>query len=103
MSLKRWPWLLVVLLADFAASSTSANILAVTQVTVIDTTGAAPRSDRTILITDDLITGIGRGEDIHLPTNATVVNAAGKFVITDRNLLLARLPVLSAERVKRGM
>src|SRR5437867_2968078 len=54
-------------------SKTSANILAVTHVTVVDATGAAPLPDRTILITDDLITGIGRSEDIHLPTNARVV------------------------------
>jgi len=50
MRLNRWPWLLVVLLAAFATSKTSANILAVTHVTVIDATGAAPFPDRTILI-----------------------------------------------------
>ena len=64
------------LLADFAISKTPTNILAVTHVTVIDATGAAALPERTILITDDLITGIGRSEDINLPTNATVLNAA---------------------------
>jgi len=38
-------------------NSAATNILAVTHVTVIDATGAAPLPDRTILITDDLITG----------------------------------------------
>ncbi len=42
-----WPWLLVVLLADFATSKISANILAVTHVTVIDATGADLLPDRT--------------------------------------------------------
>src|SRR6267378_3662546 len=36
-----WPWLLVVLLADFAISKISPNILAVTHLTFIDATGAA--------------------------------------------------------------
>jgi len=76
MRLNRWPWLLVVLLAVFATSKTSANILAVIHVTVIDATGAAPLPDRTILMTDDFITGIGRSGDIHLRTNAMVLPQA---------------------------
>jgi len=60
---------------------TSANILAVTHVTVIDATGAAALPDRTILITDDLITDIGPKKTSTCQRMRRSRRAAGKFVI----------------------
>jgi imidazolonepropionase-like amidohydrolase len=52
--------------------------LAFTHVTVIDATGAAPRPERTVLITDDRITSISEAP---LPNDARVIDARGKFLI----------------------
>ena len=54
-------------------------MLAITHVTVIDATGAAPRPDVTVLVSDARVSAIGR--EVRIPEKATVVPGAGKFLI----------------------
>jgi imidazolonepropionase-like amidohydrolase len=56
-----------------------AQSLAITGVTVIDATGAAPRPGMTVLIADGRIATIGK--DVAIPEKANVVHGAGKFLI----------------------
>jgi imidazolonepropionase-like amidohydrolase len=54
--------------------------LAITHVTVIDATGAAARSDRTVVIVDKRIEAIGDAS-ARIPKGARIVSAKGKFLI----------------------
>ncbi|HEV3008177.1 MAG TPA: amidohydrolase family protein [Burkholderiales bacterium] len=58
-----------------------AQSLALTGVTVIDATGAAPRPDMTVVIDGGRITALGRASEVALPEKTHVVPAAGKFLI----------------------
>ncbi len=49
--------------------------------TVIDATGAAPQPDSTVVITGGRIAEVGKSADVLPPTNAQIINAAGKFLI----------------------
>jgi len=55
--------------------------LAITHVTVIDATGAAPRSDMTVVIENDRIALIAASSTLSLPSNARVLDATGKFLV----------------------
>ena len=55
--------------------------LVLTNVTVIDATGAEARTGMAIIMTNDRITAIGKTSEVKLPNNAQVVDAAGKFLI----------------------
>ena len=55
--------------------------LVIRDVTVIDGTGAAPRANRTVIITGDRIAGIGDATPSTVPKSARVVQARGKFLI----------------------
>ncbi len=57
------------------------SAIAITHVTVIDATGAAPHSDMTVLIQGTRITRIAPSKDVAVPADATMINGAGKFVI----------------------
>lgn len=72
-----------VLPALFALSAQplQAQPLALRHVTVLDTTGAPARADMTVIITENRITTIGQADEVHIPPEAQVVDAAGKFVI----------------------
>ncbi len=50
-------------------------------VTVIDATGSLPQPDMTVVITGNRITALDKTGDATIPTNAQVVEAAGKFLI----------------------
>ena len=62
-------------------SRKEAHVLAITHVTVIDATGAAPRADATVLIEGDRIASIVDSRAASLPGNARVIDGAGKFLI----------------------
>ncbi len=62
-------------------SSTKQRALALTHMTVIDTTGAPAQPDVTIVIRGDRIVGMGKSGKIRVPAGSQVVNAAGKFLI----------------------
>ena len=55
--------------------------LAITHVTVIDMTGAAPQPDMTVVIVRDRIAAISSSAEANLPRNATIVDGTGKFLI----------------------
>src|SRR5262249_8482609 len=59
----------------------AAKPLAFTHVTVIDATGRPPLADRTVVITGDRITALGKTGEVVPPTDAQVIDAAGKFLI----------------------
>jgi imidazolonepropionase-like amidohydrolase len=50
-------------------------------VTVIDVTGAPSKFNMTVIITGNLISGIGKTGKVQEPKNAQVIDAAGKFLI----------------------
>jgi len=62
-------------------SITQSRPLAFTHVTVIDMTGAPPRSDLTVVITGNRITTVGPASRVRVPGNAEIIDATGKFLI----------------------
>jgi hypothetical protein len=73
--------LLLLVSADLRAQDLRTGVLALTHVTVIDMTGAPPKSDMTVLIEGNRITSIARGRKMRIPRGAEVINATGKFLI----------------------
>ena len=55
--------------------------VAITYVTVIDATGAAPRSDQTVLIQGERIAAVGPSGSLRVPEGTEVVDARGKYLI----------------------
>lgn len=78
---------LALLLISFALPSAWAqqkpqqNILAISDVTIIDATGAPAKPNMTVIITADRITEIGKTGEVAIPKNAQVVDGKGKFLI----------------------
>jgi imidazolonepropionase-like amidohydrolase len=58
-----------------------AKPLALTHVTIIDPSGAPVRADMSIIIAGGRIQALGRSRRLRLPKTATVIDAAGKFLI----------------------
>jgi len=68
--------------APHAQSQTpSARVTAITGATLIDGTGRAPVADAVIVVTGDRITAVGPRASTPVPPGATVIDAAGKFVM----------------------
>ena len=57
------------------------NAVAITNVSVIDAAGAAPRSDQTVLIQGERIAAVGPSGSVRIPRGAEVVDARGKYLI----------------------
>src|SRR5688572_9728116 len=57
------------------------NILAISDVTVIDATGAPAKPNMTVIITGDQITKIAKTGEVAIPKKAQVIDGKGKFVI----------------------
>jgi imidazolonepropionase-like amidohydrolase len=57
------------------------SALAITNVTVVDTTGAQPSRRATVLMTGGLITAIGAPQETHVPEGVISVDGTGKFLI----------------------
>ncbi len=75
-------FLLVVAAAlSISCSRRQEQVLAITHVTVIDATGAPPKPDMTLLITDQRIATIGPSNSTAIPRGAQVLDATGKFLI----------------------
>ena len=64
-----------------ACSQEKRNVLAITHVTVIDATGAAPRGDMTVMVEDDRIALVAAANTISLASNTHVIDGTGKFLI----------------------
>lgn len=61
--------------------SAKQRALALTHVTVIDTTGGPAHADDTVLIRGDRIVAVGKSDKVHVPAGDEVINATGKFLI----------------------
>lgn len=57
------------------------NILAISDVAVIDATGAPARPHMTVIINGDRITKIAKTGEVAIPKNAQVIDGTGKFLI----------------------
>src|SRR5271168_920931 len=58
-----------------------APVISLTHVRVIDGTGAAPRTDQTIIIANGKITAIGDDGTVYPPTGTKVLDLTGRTVI----------------------
>lgn len=54
---------------------------AFTHVTIIDATGAPTKSDMTLVVVGDRIAALGKFSKTHIPSDARVIDARGKFLI----------------------
>jgi imidazolonepropionase-like amidohydrolase len=57
------------------------DVLAITHVSVIDMTGAAPLADQTVVLQKDRIAAIGPASSVRIPHGAKIVDGSGKFLI----------------------
>jgi imidazolonepropionase-like amidohydrolase len=64
-----------------SCSSPPSPSLAITHVTLIDASGAAPKPDMTIFIADQKIAAIGPSSSLSIPRNTRTLDATGKFLI----------------------
>lgn len=64
-----------------SCSSPPPPSLAITHVTLIDATGAAPKLDTTVFIADEKIATIGPSKSISIPRGTKIVDATGKFLM----------------------
>jgi imidazolonepropionase-like amidohydrolase len=74
-------WLLVSASLLCACSHQKRNGLVITHVTVIDATGAVPRSDMAIVIENDRIALIAPSNNLPLASNVRLLDGTGKFLI----------------------
>jgi hypothetical protein len=64
-----------------AAAPQSSKAIAITDVTVIDATGAPPKSGMTVVIIGNRITAVGKTGQVQIPAGAQVLDAREKFLI----------------------
>src|SRR5271154_5108429 len=64
-----------------SCSSAPPPSLAITHVTLIDGTGAAPMPDMTVFIADEQIAAIGPSTSMSIPHSTKTLDATGKFLI----------------------
>jgi hypothetical protein len=57
------------------------NILAISDVTVIDATGAPAKPNMTVIVNGDRITKIAKTGEVAIPKNVPVIDGTGKFLI----------------------
>lgn len=55
--------------------------VAFTHVTVIDTTGSAPKADQTVLVTDGRIASVGPADRAMVPAGVRAIDGRGKFLV----------------------
>src|SRR5271170_2175726 len=69
-------------LAAFTLAATAAaSALAITHVTVIDTTGVPSKSDMTVIVKDQRIVELGKSDAVHAPAGARIVDGSGGYLI----------------------
>ena len=72
---------LIPLLASAQSKEFASKSLEITDVTVIDTTGAASRPGQSVAVEGGRISQVGDAKKVHAPKGAQVVNARGLYVI----------------------
>ena len=55
--------------------------VAITHVTVIDTTGGPPKPDMTVVVQDQRIVDLGKSDAVHAPGGARLIDGSGKYLI----------------------
>ena len=63
------------------AQTSAARVTAITGATLIDGTGGAAIADAVVVITGDRITAVGPKASVPVPAGATVIDAAGQFIV----------------------
>ena len=69
------------LAAAFAGAAAAVSAVAITHVTIIDTTGGPPKPDMTVVVQDQRIVDLGKGDVVHAPAGARLVDGSGKYLI----------------------
>ncbi len=64
-----------------SCSSAPPPSLAITHVTLIDATGAAPMPDMTVFVADEQIAAIGPSKSVFIPRGTKTLDAGGRFLI----------------------
>src|SRR5579863_7342554 len=72
---------LLLICASLQITAATQNPLALTHITVIDTTGGPAQPDMTIVTRGDRIVQVGKSTNVRVPPGSQVVDAAGKFLI----------------------
>jgi imidazolonepropionase-like amidohydrolase len=75
------PLLLCALLLCSCSKNYAPSPLAITHVTLIDATGAEPKTDVTVVVAEGKIHAIAPSASARLPSNAQVIDGTGKFLI----------------------
>src|SRR5271170_5749162 len=71
-----------VLAAAFAGTAAAAaSAVAITHITVIDTTGAPPQPDMTVIVKDQRIVELGMSNTVQPPASARLVDGSGKYLM----------------------
>src|ERR1019366_4702625 len=66
----------------FAGAAPAApSAVAITHVTIIDTTGAPAMSDMTVVVKDQRVVEVGKSDAVHPPTGARLVDGSGRYLI----------------------
>ncbi|HTV97889.1 MAG TPA: amidohydrolase family protein [Steroidobacteraceae bacterium] len=63
------------------SAAAAASVVAITHVTIIDTTGGPSRPDMTVVIEDQRIADLGRSDVLRPPAGARLVDGYGKYLI----------------------
>lgn len=71
----------VAVICLFASGLCGAQTIVLQGATIIDGTGAPPKSDGVILIRGKKIVAVGRRGEVRFPDDANVINVTGKYVI----------------------
>ena len=77
-------WLLVLLCASFSASAVAAEAsgkIALTGGTVIDLNGGAPLQAAVVIVEGEIITAIGRADEVQLTPGMEVIDVTGTWLI----------------------
>ena len=64
-----------------AQRSAGTSRIALTHVTVIDGTGAAPQADQTVVIAGQRITAVGPSSKVKVSPGVQIIDARGKYLI----------------------
>ena len=64
-----------------SATTVAAQVTAIQHATLIDGTGAGPRSDVTLVLENGRIREMGESSSLRIPAGANVIDATGKFVV----------------------
>lgn len=74
-------WMALALVIAFGTQTSAQSVSAITHVTVIDGTGAAPLPDATVILQDDEILDVRAANSVEIPSGAEVIDGTGRFLL----------------------